>query len=144
MLERMMDSSSAIEFKINACLEVVQLFQPLLDSYFLDFYVNNLWDTLPSSWQQLECLDLEKFSGLLVVESDGTKIVSDYVCILPLSILALKVLSKPVCVPRNKSSPLDSSKSQPKLPPKLRKEIVKKVKPPAFVCVFCRVNICLC
>ncbi|EDW61782.2 methyltransferase-like protein 25B isoform X1 [Drosophila virilis] len=115
--------------KLAACLDVVKRYEWLLDSYVLDFYVDDHWSKLPLSWRrQLEDLPVEKLSELLQCESvDSIKTR----VLWPLELLALRQVLRTLCIRRTQKNQLDVS-----LPPcpllehrKLKHMFMKCVKP---------------
>ncbi|XP_021564110.1 protein RRNAD1 isoform X2 [Carlito syrichta] len=69
---------------------VLALYRSILDAYIIEFFTDNLWDTLPCSWQEaLDGLNPPQLATLLLgIPGEGE--VVRYRSVWPLSLLALK------------------------------------------------------
>ncbi|XP_010346773.1 methyltransferase-like protein 25B isoform X3 [Saimiri boliviensis] len=69
---------------------VLALYRPILDAYIIEFFTDNLWDTLPRSWQEaLDGLNPPQLATLLL-GMPGEGEVIRYRSVWPLTLLALK------------------------------------------------------
>uniref|UniRef100_A0A2K5EVE1 Methyltransferase like 25B n=1 Tax=Aotus nancymaae TaxID=37293 RepID=A0A2K5EVE1_AOTNA len=69
---------------------VLALYRPILDAYIIEFFTDNLWDTLPCSWQEaLDGLNPPQLATLLL-GMPGEGEVIRYRSVWPLTLLALK------------------------------------------------------
>ncbi|KAL9701725.1 hypothetical protein quinque_005166 [Culex quinquefasciatus] len=100
---------AALRHKIQQSFQLAKQYDWLIDSYVLDFYVDNHWDRLPASWNScFEQLEISQLKSLLTVEPKSTE------ChVWPLSILASRVLLGNLCLNR-KLPPDDEPESEPK------------------------------
>ncbi|KAM8712649.1 hypothetical protein ACLKA7_013046 [Drosophila subpalustris] len=90
----MLDISS----KLDTCLNVVQKYEWLLNSYVSDFYVDDHWKKLPLSWQKhLEQLPVESLAELL--QSDDDVQVTRR-SVWPLELLALRQVLRSLDISR--------------------------------------------
>uniref|UniRef100_W8B7A2 Protein RRNAD1 n=1 Tax=Ceratitis capitata TaxID=7213 RepID=W8B7A2_CERCA len=84
--------------KLYNCLQIVRHYDWLINSYMLDFYIENHWEKLPKSWQlHLENIRPEELSSLLNLQNCGEQKDCN---VWPLSLLALRRLLAELCVPR--------------------------------------------
>ncbi|XP_070223464.1 methyltransferase-like protein 25B isoform X2 [Bos mutus] len=69
---------------------VVKLYRSILDAYIIEFFTDNLWGTLPCSWQEaLDGLNPPQLATLLLgMPREGE--VARYRSVWPLTLLALK------------------------------------------------------
>lgn len=69
---------------------VVTLYRSILDAYIIEFFTDNLWGTLPCSWQEaLDGLNPPQLATLLLgMPREGE--VARYRSVWPLTLLALK------------------------------------------------------
>ncbi|XP_023165199.2 protein RRNAD1 isoform X2 [Drosophila hydei] len=93
-----------INNKLAACLDVAKKYEWLLDSYVLDFYVDDHWSKLPQSWRHhLEDLPVKQLSDLLQHrETVVTARVS-----WPLELLALRQVLRSLCIKRSPNKLID-------------------------------------
>ncbi|KAM4861576.1 methyltransferase-like protein 25B isoform 7-T7 [Thomomys bottae] len=69
---------------------VLALYRPILDAYIIEFFTDNLWGTLPCSWQAaLDGLDPPQLATLLLGMPGEGEVVR-YRSVWPLTLLALK------------------------------------------------------
>ncbi|XP_048212756.1 methyltransferase-like protein 25B isoform X2 [Perognathus longimembris pacificus] len=69
---------------------VLALYRPILDAYIIEFFTDNLWGTLPCSWQEaLDGLDPPQLATLLLGMPGEGEVVR-YRSVWPLTLLALK------------------------------------------------------
>ncbi|XP_042537525.1 protein RRNAD1 isoform X2 [Dipodomys spectabilis] len=69
---------------------VLELYRPILDAYIIEFFTDNLWGTLPCSWQEaLDGLDPPQLATLLLGMPGEGEVVR-YRSVWPLTLLALK------------------------------------------------------
>ncbi|XP_053688192.1 methyltransferase-like protein 25B [Sabethes cyaneus] len=82
--------------KILQSRKLIDIYQWLIDSYVLDFYVDNHWDRLPPCWQTcFERIKVQELQALLTDDSDSGKST-----VWPLSILAIRVLLRELSISR--------------------------------------------
>ncbi|XP_005182182.1 methyltransferase-like protein 25B [Musca domestica] len=122
-----METQATLQAKLNKCLQIIRKYDWLINSYVLDFYVNDHWGKLPPAWRlYFEELPPEQLCYLLSSDSNqqtGTTKV------WPLSILALKEAFKGLCIDR-KQKCRESLPSSPLLDhAKLKHVFNKGVKP---------------
>ncbi|XP_031634471.1 protein RRNAD1 [Contarinia nasturtii] len=87
---------TSIQSKLRDALKVIKIYEWLLDSYVLDFYVDNHWDKMPKSWiQTLGHISPEHLTDLLIPPVQNTECT-----VWPLSLLALRTLMQRLCIPR--------------------------------------------
>lgn len=111
------------ENNVSDFYKIYNTFEWLLNSYVLDYFVDNHWEKLPNSWKDLENISIDDISELL----DYTSFNKSFV--LPLSLLALKSFFKNMCVPRSHSLVhYDASFLESNLGAKLIKIFWKNVK----------------
>ncbi|KAH8416012.1 hypothetical protein KR222_006394 [Zaprionus bogoriensis] len=111
--------------KLACSLQIVKQYEWLLDSYVLDFYVDDHWSKLPLSWQRhFEQLPVEQLGELLLGDA-GARVV------WPLELLALRAVLRTYCISRTPQPQLDVA--LPACPllehPKLKHMFMKCVKP---------------
>ncbi|KAM4805739.1 methyltransferase-like protein 25B isoform X2 [Urocitellus parryii] len=69
---------------------VLALYRSILDAYIIEFFTDNLWDTLPCSWQEaLDGLNPPQLAALLLGMPGEGEVVR-YRSVWPLTLLALK------------------------------------------------------
>ncbi|XP_075856364.1 methyltransferase-like protein 25B isoform X2 [Microcebus murinus] len=69
---------------------VLALYRSILDAYIIEFFTDNLWDTLPNSWQEaLDGLNPPQLATLLLGKPGEGEVVR-YRSVWPLTLLALK------------------------------------------------------
>ncbi|XP_069583664.1 methyltransferase-like protein 25B [Ranitomeya imitator] len=72
---------------------VLSVYGHITDSYIIEFFTDNLWDTLPESWRiALSDLTAPELADLLLSNSNTRK--ASYRSVWPLSLLALKVTAQ--------------------------------------------------
>uniref|UniRef100_A0A336LK04 CSON009167 protein n=1 Tax=Culicoides sonorensis TaxID=179676 RepID=A0A336LK04_CULSO len=124
-----MDDEAVIKFKLKTALQVLNLYKSLIDSYVLDFFVCDHWNTLPNSFKSLENdISYEHLVRLLL---EKQSVEQTRVKILPLSLLAIKKLNEIVCITRN-SSVIDAKRdeiNEKSVESKLDSVLKKRVKP---------------
>ncbi|XP_055609237.1 methyltransferase-like protein 25B [Uranotaenia lowii] len=92
---------ASLKCKISDSIKVIDEYHRLIDSYVLDFYVDDHWDLLPPSWQScLENLDVRRLKDLLSDDPD-----SRCETLWPLSMLAVRVLFQKLCLSRKLAAP---------------------------------------
>ncbi|XP_034030273.1 protein RRNAD1 [Thalassophryne amazonica] len=70
----------------------------IADSYIIEFFTENLWNTLPSSWQHvLQDLSYPQIADLLL---DATHADRRYLSVWPLSLLAFRATAHSLAFPR--------------------------------------------
>ncbi|XP_050340929.1 methyltransferase-like protein 25B isoform X2 [Bactrocera neohumeralis] len=108
----LMESTSLVSLrsKLCSCLQILRLYDWLVNSYILDFYIDNHWNKLPESWRlHLEQLHPEELATLL----NYNKFSKQKHAVWPLSLLALRHLLLQLSIPRNQSTnSIDLSVSQ--------------------------------
>lgn len=83
-----------LQQKLISALKLIRANDSLIDSYVLDFYAENHWNLLPTSWKQTFLSKKpEDFAELLSSECDLKKM-------WPLSILCIKALIDDLTIPR--------------------------------------------
>ncbi|XP_021695875.1 protein RRNAD1-like [Aedes aegypti] len=83
--------------KLQDSSRIVGIYSWLIDSYVLDFYVDNHWERLPTNWKLcFDGLDIRKLRDLL---NEAPQDKESHVW--PLSVLALRVLFRKYCLTRN-------------------------------------------
>ncbi|XP_055536887.1 methyltransferase-like protein 25B [Wyeomyia smithii] len=94
----MSDRSALIDLrkKILQSQKLIDIYEWLIGSYVLDFYVDNHWDRLPLCWRScFERVDIQELRALLTADSN-----TEQHTLWPLSILALRVLLQRLCLSR--------------------------------------------
>ncbi|XP_033837660.1 protein RRNAD1 [Periophthalmus magnuspinnatus] len=85
----------------------LSLYRHLSDSYIIEFYTEDLWQTLPSSWQSaLKDLSFPEIADLLL---DSTCKDRRYPSVWPLSLLAFRATAHALAFPREDSHNRDPS-----------------------------------
>ncbi|XP_055840119.1 methyltransferase-like protein 25B [Episyrphus balteatus] len=88
-------NSKCLKENLTISLQIIQKYRWLIDTYVLDFYVENHWSKLPKSWQNhLEPLDPHELANILSGNNEATSV-------RPLSILCLMSLMKKLCISRD-------------------------------------------
>ncbi|KAM4600615.1 methyltransferase-like protein 25B isoform 2-T2 [Polymixia lowei] len=73
-------------------------YKHISDSYIIEFFTEDLWDTLPIRWQQVLCdLSAPQIADLLL---DPTQRVRRYTSVWPLSLLAFRATAHALAFPR--------------------------------------------
>ncbi|CAK1540301.1 unnamed protein product [Leptosia nina] len=106
---------------IDASLKVVQTYKWLLDLYVVDFFVDNHWDMLPTSWQDSFYNIDPKTLGHILMDLPTSHM-------LPLSFLALLTVIKTLCLPRQGTYKKLEEKSMLSDTPKFKNLFLKHVK----------------
>ncbi len=84
-----------IEETLIRCFGVIGLYEKLIDSFVLDFFVERHWNRIPKSWQQtLEEMRPKEMAEWLNYDGDSNRL-------LPLSLLALKATLKTYSIRRS-------------------------------------------
>ncbi|XP_034652857.1 protein RRNAD1 isoform X1 [Drosophila subobscura] len=116
--------------KLQSALGLLKKYEWLLNSYVLDFYVDDHWSKLPASWQhQLEGIPLEMFEALLQTDDceSGPKNTS---IVWPLEVLVLREVLRSHCISRTQEYQPKESIPCPLLRHhKLKHLFMKRVKP---------------
>ncbi|XP_058808607.1 methyltransferase-like protein 25B isoform X2 [Phymastichus coffea] len=86
---------SRICFAIDQIFCTMRVYGWMLDAYVVDFFQENLWSKLPSSWQDILDGVMPEELGQWILEESGNKRV------WPLSLLALRVLINNIQIPRD-------------------------------------------
>ncbi|XP_058831009.1 methyltransferase-like protein 25B [Topomyia yanbarensis] len=96
-----------LQDKIQQSFELLSSYDWLINSYVLDFYVDNHWERLPPCWKScFERLEIGKLKDLLLVDSR-----TENRNVWPLSICALRVFFRQFCLSRKlELHPKDSGK----------------------------------
>ena len=82
------DHVISLRRQVNCCLELLRQYNWLINSFVLDFFNENHWQTLPRSWQEfLRDLSSEELAAWLDNDDSGLKPSSKP---WPLSLMALK------------------------------------------------------
>lgn len=85
-------------------LFVLEQYKWLIDSYVLDFFVENHWKQLPKSWQDsfaAENFHVEEMAYLLNYEEDSPEKLSS---VLPLSLLSLRKVIHELSIKRKQEN----------------------------------------
>ncbi|XP_055916823.1 methyltransferase-like protein 25B [Eupeodes corollae] len=117
-------NSKCLKENLEISLQIIQKYRWLIDTYVLDFYVDNHWSKLPNSWQNhLEPLDPHDLANILSGNNESSSV-------RPLSILCLMSLMKKLCISRDIAN-FASSETYPFIldHPKLKNLFTKCVKP---------------
>ncbi|XP_037948743.1 protein RRNAD1 [Teleopsis dalmanni] len=94
----MSETVQSLQNKLQKSLQVIRMFEWLLDTYVLDFYVEENWSKLSLGWQTFFYnLNLENLTYLL---EDSKVTENELHKICPLGLLCLKVLLGKLCVSR--------------------------------------------
>ncbi|CAH1154385.1 unnamed protein product [Phaedon cochleariae] len=94
-----------LEKTVKTCYETYKIFEDVLNSYVSDYYLEEHWSKLPSSWQQYFIdIDMKQFSNLL--DFDVPLEVTPK--LLPLSVLCLRKLISNNVLPRTQIGKFDS------------------------------------
>lgn len=110
-----------LRLKLTSSLKLIRAYDFLIDSYVLDFYTDNHWNQLPSSWKEnFRTKSVEDFGELLSSESD----LKNY---WPLSVLCIKVLIDNLTLPRTHSE--IENNNELLYHPKMKHIIVKNLNP---------------
>ncbi|KAM7341958.1 methyltransferase-like protein 25B [Cochliomyia hominivorax] len=125
MMDNQLFSSGILKRKINNSLQIIRQYDWLINSYVLDFYVEDHWSKLSSGWRNcFEYLPPEDLCFLLDTENKEK-------CkrIWPLSLLALKKVFLDLCVKRQQNKRQLLPHSTILQHPKLKHIFIKGVKP---------------
>ncbi|XP_001360648.4 protein RRNAD1 isoform X1 [Drosophila pseudoobscura] len=116
--------------KLRSSLELLKRYEWLLNSYVMDFYVDDHWSKLPDSWQHhLESIPMERFEALLYI-SDSEAAPKNTSIVWPLELLALRGALRNLCIGRTEENQPKESFPCPLLHhPKLKHLFMKRVKP---------------
>ncbi|XP_022233123.2 protein RRNAD1 isoform X2 [Drosophila obscura] len=115
--------------KLQSSLGLLKKYEWLLNSYVLDFYVDDHWSKLPASWQhRLQSIPLETFEALL--HSDDSKSAPKNSIVWPLELLALRAALRNLCISRTQENHPKESVPCPLLHHhRLKHLFMKRVKP---------------
>lgn len=97
-----MESATAtrLQYKLSNCLKILRIYDWLINSYILDFYIDQHWEKLPKSWRiHLEELNPGELTTLLNYNK-----CSKQNRVWPLSLLALRHLLLQLSIPRDQST----------------------------------------
>lgn len=95
----------ALQHQIKNCHIFLNSYKWLTDSFVLDFFSENHWAKLPSSWAHtLDLLSLEEM-GKSILSPDG--LCSTSKLVLPLSLLAFKAAAKSLALERTAITSLE-------------------------------------
>ncbi|XP_062549539.1 methyltransferase-like protein 25B [Armigeres subalbatus] len=111
-----------LQRKLRNSKRIISKYDWLIDSYVLDFYVDNHWEQLPPSWKLcFDGLDVRELKGLLTDDKFNTR------HLWPLSILALRILFREYCLARNLNieTDLENERTQCRAKQKLFDKSVK-------------------
>ncbi|TMW39320.1 hypothetical protein DOY81_015600, partial [Sarcophaga bullata] len=108
-------SATDLQIKLQKSLNIIRKYDWLINSYVLDFYVDDHWSKLPNSWR--ECFtSLPPEDLCFLLDSDTNNAVNR---VWPLSLLSLKRAFKELCVRRQQTCkhtlPSSSLLTHPKL-----------------------------
>ncbi|XP_045154424.1 methyltransferase-like protein 25B isoform X2 [Echinops telfairi] len=108
---------------------VLALYRSILDAYIIEFFTDNLWGTLPGSWQEaLDRLSPPQLATLLLgMPAEGEAVRS----VWPLTLLALKATACALAFTRTPgfqtpSEFLENPSQSSRLPPLFRKHVRPK------------------
>ncbi|XP_061392962.1 methyltransferase-like protein 25B [Musca vetustissima] len=122
-----METQATLKTKLDKCLQIIRKYDWLIDSYILDFYVDDHWGKLPKAWRTyFEDLPPEELCYLLNTDSTKSTTTSR---VWPLSILALKQAFKELCIDRKQKCRESLPRSTLLDHPKLKHIFIKGVKP---------------
>ncbi|XP_073847672.1 methyltransferase-like protein 25B [Musca autumnalis] len=123
------ETQASLQIKLDKCLQIIRKYDWLINSYVLDFYVDDHWGKLPPSWRSyFEEVSPEQLCFLL--SFDTTQQATNKVNkVWPLTILALRQTFQQLCIDRRQQC-RESLPSSPLLThPKLKHIFTKGVKP---------------
>ncbi|XP_004714773.1 methyltransferase-like protein 25B isoform X5 [Echinops telfairi] len=110
---------------------VLALYRSILDAYIIEFFTDNLWGTLPGSWQEaLDRLSPPQLATLLLgMPAEGEAV--RYRSVWPLTLLALKATACALAFTRTPgfqtpSEFLENPSQSSRLPPLFRKHVRPK------------------
>ncbi|XP_055625557.1 methyltransferase-like protein 25B [Toxorhynchites rutilus septentrionalis] len=108
-----------LRYKIEKSFQLLTNYNWLINSYVLDFYVDNHWKRLPPCWQSFfDQLEIQNLKDLLTTDSQPSE-----ANIWPLSILAIRAFLRSFCLPRQLS--LNTRKSTSEPPTSLKQALQK-------------------
>lgn len=104
MIQSDKDNVTSLRRQVNSCLELLRQYEWLINSFVLDFFHENHWETLPSCWQEfLADLSPGELADWLDTNGSAQKSSSKP---WPLSLLALKQSIKHLSLNRSPVSDL--------------------------------------
>ncbi|XP_016957699.1 methyltransferase-like protein 25B isoform X1 [Drosophila biarmipes] len=111
--------------KLDQSLGLLKKYEWLLDSYVLDFFLDDHWSKLPENWQQhLENIPLDNLEDLLQNEDHDMQLN------WPLDLMDLWHELRKLCIGRAPKKQIENSVPCPLLGhPKLKHMFLKRVKP---------------
>ncbi|GAB0090253.1 protein RRNAD1 [Sergentomyia squamirostris] len=121
-------SENQVKNVLDTLFFVLEQYKWLIDSYVLDFYVENHWQRLPQSWQATFTsgnFDIRELSYLLGYEY-GSK--DQRRTVFPLSLLSLKSVSDILSISRKQSKTQENASSGLLENPKFRNLFTRHVK----------------
>lgn len=85
-------------YQFDAVLKILQHFRSIIDAYMVDFFVENLWQTIPNCWRMfLERTSFNELSNFI----NFTEPLRPLREPIPLSLLSLRACCQQFCISRD-------------------------------------------